>query len=224
MQDFDEWADPALYLPVRGHLIRIPSPTAREGLRLRRLMLGDALTPDRERVETRRILRDALDALDAAGADETAAAIVGRCALIHFGQSPEAAAAYWRGDLGGGIPPAGPPAPAAAAPTDSSAPGFLGPDDPGGGPIGPGGVRWWFNPPEMAPNRAPGAQTGPRISWRDILACWPDIELDLQDRGIDLDSGVLDERPWRWLELRIRALATTRGTRLNRSIFPPKKT
>ncbi|MBF6460152.1 hypothetical protein IU433_14015 [Nocardia puris] len=217
MQDFDDWADPDLYLPVRGHRIRVASPTARDGLRLRRLLLDtDALTPERERVEVRRILGDAVGEIDALGGDATVVALVGRTALLHFGQSPAAAQALWNGDLGD--------APA-AAPADPAAPGHLGPDDPGGGPIDSAtGMRWWYNPPEMAP-RPPGSTDAPVMSWADVLACWPAIELDLhQHFGVDVDSGVLDERPWRWLEQRIRALASTPGTRLHRAVFPRPKT
>ncbi|MBH0778823.1 DUF7426 family protein [Nocardia bovistercoris] len=214
MDDYESWADPDLCLPVRGHVIRVKSPTAAEGLRLRRLMLDvDAVTDADEQREVRRILGDAWHAFDALRVDETARQLVGRTALLHFGQSPDAAAAYWNGDRHS----------TDAAPTDPSAPGFLGPDDPGGGPVIAGGMRAWFNPPAMAPRHAPGASDdAPRMSWRDVFACWPDIELDLHTEfGVDVDSGVLDQRPWRWLEVRIRALATTPRTRLYRSIFPP---
>ncbi|WP_416565052.1 hypothetical protein [Nocardia testacea] len=215
-QDYDEFADPDLYLPVRGRRVRIPSPTAREGLRLRRLFVDlDALTPDVERVEVRRILGDAWEALDALGADANVIALAGRTALLHYGKGAAAAAAYWNGELA----PDASPEPERSA--DPSAPGYLGPDDPGGGPIDPvSGLRLWFNPTEMAPSQT----TAPTMPWRDIVACWLAIELDLHTvYGVDVDSGVLDQRPWRWLEVRIRDLMTRPGTRLHRAVFPPTK-
>ncbi|WP_280273373.1 DUF7426 family protein [Nocardia wallacei] len=208
-----EFLDPDLYLPVRGRRIRIASPSAWDGLRLRKIMadLG-ALTPEMERAEIRRILGAAWDQLDALGADETAIALVGRTALLHYGKGPDVAAAYWNGELDTDQPPAG-------EQTDPSAPGHLGPDDPGGGPIDPvTGLRRWFNPPELAPENA----ATPTMPWRDVFACWTQIELDMHSVfGVDLNSGVLHERPWRWLEMRIRDLAVMPGTRLHRAIFTP---
>lgn len=212
VQDYDNWADPDLYLPVRGTRVRIASPTAAEGLRLRRLMLDvDALTESVEHAEVRRVLGDAVDALDALGADATVVAIVGRTALLHYGKGVEAGARYWNGETGDRK---------TGQPADPSAPGYLGPDDPGGGPIDPvSGLRVWFNPTEMAPAQ----RRSPVMSWSDILKCWREVEADLHTVfGIDLDSGVLEQRPWRWLETRIADLATRPGTRLNRRIFPPK--
>ncbi|MGV9662578.1 DUF7426 family protein [Nocardia niigatensis] len=209
MQEFDEFLDPDLLLPVRGHLVRIPSPSAWDGMRLRRLLADlDTLTPEAERAEIRRLLGPAWDELDRLGADSTVIGLAGRTAMLHYGKSPDAAAAFWNGDNMTPVEVA----------EDPSAPGYLGPDDPGGGPIDPAsGLRYWFNPPEMAPGNH-RAETRP---WSDILACWNEIELDMQQVfGLDLESGVLKERPWRWLEVRIRDLAATSGTRLNRAIFP----
>ncbi|MEU3013342.1 DUF7426 family protein [Nocardia asteroides] len=209
MQEFD---DPCLFLPVRGHQVRIPCPTAREGLRLRRLLsdLG-ALTEERERAEGLRLIAEVLPQLDQLGADRVAVALIARTALLHFGKSPEAALAYWNGALGA--------APADFQPADPSAPGYLGDDDPGGGPVDPvSGLRHWYNDPSMAPART----RTPIMQWADVLACWPEIQLDLHAvYGIDCGGPILDERPWSWLEIRIRDLATTPGTRLHRAIFPP---
>jgi len=212
--EFDDFLDPDLYLPVRGHQVRIASPSAWDGLRLRRLLADlDALTPEVERVEVRRLLGAAWDQLDRLGADSTVIALAGRTALLHFGKSPDAAAAFWNGE----IAPDGNSEPGAAV--DTSAPGYLGPNDPGGGPVDPAsGLRAWFNPPEMAPVNA----ISPTRSWREVLACWRDIELDLHSAyGVDVNSGVLHERPWRWLEVRIHDLASSPGTRLHRAILPP---
>ncbi|MFI5778139.1 hypothetical protein [Nocardia sp. NPDC051570] len=214
MQEFDEFFDPALYLPVRDHQVRIGAPSAWDGLRLRKLLADlDALTPEVERGEVRRLLGDAWDELDQLGADSTVVALAGRAALLHFGKSPDAAAAFWNGE----IDPNGDSEPGIAV--DDSAPGYLGADDPGGGPIDPAtGLRAWFNPPELAPINA----TAPTLTWSEVLACWSEIELDMHSIfGVDVNSGVLHERPWRWLEVRIRDLASTPGTRLHRAILPP---
>lgn len=48
----------------------------------------------------------------------------------------------------------------------------------------------------------------------DVLARWRDAECDLHEVfGVDVESGVLEERSWRWLELRLRDLIQ-RGPRL----------
>lgn len=54
--------------------------------------------------------------------------------------------------------------------------------------------------------------------WSHILTHWLDIELDLQQAGVDVESGILRERSWRWLELRIADLASTPTTRLYRAL------
>ncbi|NKR96218.1 hypothetical protein GS473_04520 [Rhodococcus hoagii] len=65
----------------------------------------------------------------------------------------------------------------------------------------------------------PKQLTGPTDHpWTHVLVHWADIELDLADRGIDIESGILRERSWRWLELRIAGLAATPTTRLHRAL------
>ncbi|WLP90259.1 hypothetical protein [Gordonia sp. NB41Y] len=44
-----------------------------------------------------------------------------------------------------------------------------------------------------------------------LLDHWSAIELDLQTAGIDVESGILAERTWRWLELRIIGCVTAGG-------------
>ncbi|WP_395704811.1 hypothetical protein [Rhodococcus ruber] len=58
------------------------------------------------------------------------------------------------------------------------------------------------------------------MSWSDILKFWRYVELDLQDRGIDVESGILHERSWRWLQLRVIDLVTLPGTRLHTALNP----
>lgn len=38
--------------------------------------------------------------------------------------------------------------------------------------------------------------------------------------GLDLSSGILQQRTWRWLSVRILQLLTDTGTRLHRAIYP----
>lgn len=57
-----------------------------------------------------------------------------------------------------------------------------------------------------------------RADWVDILSAWSAIELDLQEQGIDVGSGILRERPWRWLELRIVGLISSPTSRLYRRL------
>ena len=55
-------------------------------------------------------------------------------------------------------------------------------------------------------------------TWEDILHRWALLELDLQDRGIDIESGVLHERSYRWLQLRGTDIAQTPGTRTHAAL------
>jgi len=53
---------------------------------------------------------------------------------------------------------------------------------------------------------------------------WALIEADLhQVYGIDVESGILRERTWRWLQARILGLLSTDESRLHRHIFPPEE-
>lgn len=46
-----------------------------------------------------------------------------------------------------------------------------------------------------------------QVKWEDILNAWAAIETDLhQVFGVDVESGVLAHRTWRWLNLRITDL------------------
>ncbi len=214
MLEVDTLLDPDLHLPVHGRTIRIPPPTAHDGLRIRRQMLasGGFLPVDLELAAIRCLLRDDLYTELNETVDQAAFLHIGRTALYHWCGSPVVAATYWNR-----TPPEPDPDP---EPVDESAPGFLGPDDPGGGPIidAQNGIRAWFNPPAKAPK--PATPTGGfELSWRDMLDCWHTATLDLQTvYGIDVDSGILHERPWPWLEHRLQSLAITPGTRLHTAI------
>jgi hypothetical protein len=99
---------------------------------------------------------------------------------------------------------------------DLSAPGTYGPDDPGGGPfVESSGVREWYNLPTAKPATR---QTRLDLTVRAVLTAWAAIELDLQDLGIDVESGVLDQRTWRWLWTRVLGLIANPHTRLHKAL------
>lgn len=46
-----------------------------------------------------------------------------------------------------------------------------------------------------------------QVGWEQILNNWRFVETDLHERfGIDCESGILRQRTWRWLKLRINDL------------------
>ena len=55
-------------------------------------------------------------------------------------------------------------------------------------------------------------------TWEDKLAHWSALELDMNDRGHDIESGLLHERSYRWLKLRVNDIAQTPGTRLHAAL------
>jgi hypothetical protein len=70
-------------------------------------------------------------------------------------------------------------------------------------------------------------------TWREILTHWNAIEADFQDLGIDLASGILRERSWRWFAVRVMGLinkppgfmpdgAQMPLTRIGLALNPPK--
>lgn len=59
------------------------------------------------------------------------------------------------------------------------------------------------------------------MTWAGLLEQWRLIEADLhQTYGIDVDSGVLRSRSWRWLRTRILGLLSA-DTRIGRHFEPP---
>ena len=96
------------------------------------------------------------------------------------------------------------------------APGTYSADDDGGGPYDPAtGVREWYQPKS---GQVPEDAVTER-SWVEVLAYWADIEMDLQESGIDIEDR-LDTRTWRWLKLRINHYASTPGTNLWDALHP----
>ena len=94
-------------------------------------------------------------------------------------------------------------------------PGAYGADDTGGGPYDPEtGLRDWYAPTPVEAQK-PVGQT--QIGWLQILEQWRAVELDLQQSGIDVESGILQQRTWRWLEMRITDLIN-QPSRLRRAL------
>ena len=61
--------------------------------------------------------------------------------------------------------------------------------------------------------------------WKEILGHWNHIEADLQEHyGIDVGTGILTQRSWRWLEVRIVGLLAIESSRLRLTLYPPEKT
>jgi hypothetical protein len=108
-EDLREFLDPDLYLPIGGKRYRVESPSAREGLRLRVLLLGDGmLDSEQEVAELRKLMSTAFDEMRADGVKWPEIVHAGRTALLHYGITPEAAERYWRGggdDEGNPYPP-----------------------------------------------------------------------------------------------------------------------
>lgn len=57
------------------------------------------------------------------------------------------------------------------------------------------------------------------LTWPQLLDKWVLIESDLQEHGVDVCSGVLDQRDGRWLRVRIVGLLHA-DTRLARAFAP----
>lgn len=54
---------------------------------------------------------------------------------------------------------------------------------------------------------------------RAVLSRWNLVEIDLHERfGIDVESGVLTDRTWRWLLVRILGLIDDPRTRIHRAL------
>ena len=204
----DQFLEPGLALRIRGRTYMVAPPSAWDGLRLRsHFSRADAgFDPDVERREAEAILGPVWRQMIDDRIDDTRRLHAGRTAMLHWGLSPEAAEAFWT--LGRSLKPQQP-----SADVDLSLPGTYGPDDPGGGPLDPvSGVRQWYNDPSMAPR--PVTSVGPQATWIDIFKHWDHVVLDLHEvYGTDVDSGVLHQRSWPWLELRIGGLLA-RDTRL----------
>lgn len=66
----------------------------------------------------------------------------------------------------------------------------------------------------MAPSQQGQKHGATKATWSDIFSHWKAIELDLDDRGHDIEA-LMHVRSWRWLRLRISDIAATPGTRLH---------
>lgn len=107
--------------------------------------------------------------------------------------------------------------------------GKSGSAEPGGAPNGdpdPHG-RGQYNPEtglseyyDYPDGKAPNSG----LRWDDVYKHWNMIEADLQEvYGIDIESGVLGTRTYRWLIVRIAGLMSVERSRLRLTLYPPKK-
>lgn len=77
-------------------------------------------------------------------------------------------------------------------------------------------MRDWYNDEPDRPKPGQPAQVARTLT--DCLHHWSAIELDLHDLGVDIESGVLRERSWRWLRLRITEFAADPHSRLHKAL------
>lgn len=59
-------------------------------------------------------------------------------------------------------------------------------------------------------------------SWLDILDQWVSLEMDFQDRGLDLED-LLDKRTWRWFCIRTMTYVVDPDTRIHRALIEKRK-
>jgi hypothetical protein len=107
--DLDEFMDGDLQIPAKGRIWRVKQPTAREGLRLARLMTnpGTKLDDAAELAEIKKILGENWHDMGQR-LTHTERVHAGRAALIHYGIGAKLAETYWEGgtlDLGNPHPP-----------------------------------------------------------------------------------------------------------------------
>lgn len=88
-------------------------------------------------------------------------------------------------------------------------PGAYGTDDEGGGPYDPEtGLRDWYGDPDADATAPPDPEPElVEVGWQRVLDNWTAVENDLHERfGIDVESGILHQRTWRWMRIRINDL------------------
>jgi hypothetical protein len=108
-KDLEEFFDPDLYLPIGGTRYRVESPTAFDGLRLRKRLLTGGRLVDKEEVdEIRKLLGDTLSQMQADGVKWPEIVHAGRTALLHYAVSAEAAQIHWDHENSGGEDPGNP--------------------------------------------------------------------------------------------------------------------
>ncbi|WP_199219509.1 hypothetical protein [Corynebacterium liangguodongii] len=70
-------------------------------------------------------------------------------------------------------------------------------------------MRDWYAAPSAANADGPEDKPLVKVEWSWLLDQWALIECDLHEKfGVDVESGILRERTWRWLNLRINDLIT----------------
>lgn len=229
---FDEWLDSGLILPIGGREFRVEPPSALTVLRLHRRLADDnrSWTSTEEREEIERLLGASWNEMVAAGIPELKAIHAGRTAITHFADSAANALATWKFQ-----PTTDRVAPVATPrrkptvwmvdttdPNVEDPPGTINEMDPGGGPYRPEyGDRLWYRPAKDAPAYQPPVKDeDPDIRWADILGAWDAVCIDFQMNpwNIDLSSGVLEQRPWQWLAVRLQVILGEPTSRARRTI------
>ncbi|WP_207842608.1 DUF7426 family protein [Williamsia soli] len=230
---FDEWLDSGLILPIGGREFRVEPPSALTILRLHSLLADkeQRWTSTTERVEIERVLGGTWTEMVDAGVPELKALHAGRVAITHFTDSAANALATWKFQpIADRITtpeqaPKRKPTIWLVDTTDPMAedpPGTINEMDPGGGPYRPEfGDRLWYRPAKDAPAYQPPKKDDDLdIQWSDILDAWDAVCVDfhMHPWNIDLSSGVLDERPWQWLAVRLQVILGEPNSRSRRTI------
>ncbi|OZC55060.1 hypothetical protein CH289_07650 [Rhodococcus sp. RS1C4] len=221
MSDAHDFLNPHMPALVAGKTYEVGGVTAEQGLRLHLMFAtpGEMLWSDDELIEQMRLLLgDMWDVMLDDGVSWPELLHVARTALIWYGQSAHAGALFWDyfDREHEPAPPVDESEPEPEWPEDGEAPGSRGPDDPGGGPYDEAtGLRDWYYPE----NYGKTTPAGPRetLTWAMMLEHWELVELDFQQFfGIDLESGILKERSFRWLNARVWGVLTEPQSRLRR--------
>jgi hypothetical protein len=95
LDDLTLHLDPSLYLPIRGRVYEIPSPTIVESDRLRDLIWAEPLGADELHAEIVAVLGDAHQKMIDDGVLSAERDHAGMTAIVHFGASPTLGRMYW---------------------------------------------------------------------------------------------------------------------------------
>ncbi|ROZ89013.1 hypothetical protein [Gordonia sp. OPL2] len=219
---FDEWLDSGLVLPIRGHEFRVEPPSAMTILCLHRRLISEKINDATEREDIRAVLGPTWQKMCDAGIPDSMAMHAGRTAVMKYLDDAEAAIGVWNFEA-----PTEPerepekrgPSIYGVDPDDSiDPPGTISDLDPGGGPYMPDvGMRVWAYPPQYAPayreQEVAEQQAANTASWTDIFHAWDAIEIDFQILcQRDLTPELLEAKSWRWFAVRLSRILGDRST------------
>ena len=199
LKELGTFLEPVLAIPFRGKVYNVQAVDAETGLRLQKMLATGIKAAQEQDVSPEEIqlvsdaeelgfyeslLGDTYTELTEAKVPYQALKMIGSAVMLWTVQDFEKAAEFWRAEG------------KSAAPNRCAPNGD--PDPYGRGEYNPEtGLSDYYEYPEG---------TGKGRPWKDILIHWSLIEADLQDAGIDTGSGILRQRSWAWLAVRIAGL------------------